>query len=108
MTHVVTEACIKCKYTTCVQVCPVDCFREGKNMLVIDPDICIDCGVCIPECPIGAIVEDKDGVEWLEMNKTHAQKWPKIVVPRDPLENAELHKDESNKYEKYFHENEQE
>ena len=55
MTHVVTEACIRCKYTDCVDVCPVDCFREGPNMLVIDPDECIDCAVCIPECP------DKDG-----------------------------------------------
>ena len=55
MTHVVTESCIRCKYTDCVDVCPVDCFREGPNMLVIDPDECIDCAVCIPECPVNAI-----------------------------------------------------
>ena len=58
MTFVVTEACIKCKYTDCVEVCPVDCFYEGENMLVIDPDQCIDCGVCEPECPIDAIQAD--------------------------------------------------
>ena len=55
MTHVVTEACVRCKYTDCVAVCPVDAFREGRNMLVIDPDECIDCAVCIPECPVDAI-----------------------------------------------------
>ncbi len=60
MTHVVTEACIKCKYTDCVDVCPVDCFREGPNMLVIDPDECIDCAVCIPECPVNAIYAEED------------------------------------------------
>ncbi len=60
MTHVVTEACIKCKYTDCVDVCPVDCFREGLNMLVIEPDECIDCAVCIPECPVNAIYADVD------------------------------------------------
>jgi len=60
MTHVVSENCIKCKYTDCVDVCPVDCFREGPNMLVIDPDECIDCAVCIPECPAGAIYAEED------------------------------------------------
>jgi NAD-dependent dihydropyrimidine dehydrogenase PreA subunit len=60
MTHVVTEACIKCKYTDCVDVCPVDCFREGPNFLVIDPDECIDCAVCIPECPVNAIFAEED------------------------------------------------
>jgi ferredoxin len=60
MTHVVTEACIKCKYTDCVDVCPVDCFREGPNFLVIDPDECIDCAVCIPECPVNAIYAEED------------------------------------------------
>ena len=60
MTHVVTEACIRCKYTDCVDVCPVDCFREGPNMLVIDPDECIDCAVCIPECPVNAIYAEED------------------------------------------------
>lgn len=60
MAYVVTEPCIKCKYTDCVTVCPVDCFKEGPNFLVIDPDECIDCGVCVPECPIDAIVADSD------------------------------------------------
>ena len=60
MTHVVTESCIKCKYTDCVDVCPVDCFHEGPNMLVIDPDECIDCAVCIPECPVNAILPEED------------------------------------------------
>jgi len=60
MTHVVTESCIKCKYTDCVDVCPVDCFHEGPNMLVIDPDECIDCAVCIPECPVNAIIPEED------------------------------------------------
>ncbi|UOF93871.1 MAG: ferredoxin family protein [Bordetella sp.] len=60
MTHVVTENCINCKYTDCVDVCPVDCFREGPNFLVIDPDECIDCAVCISECPANAIFYDED------------------------------------------------
>ena len=65
MTHVVTESCIKCKYTDCVDVCPVDCFREGPNMLVIEPDECIDCAVCIPECPVNAIFpEESLPPEW--------------------------------------------
>lgn len=60
MTHVVTENCIKCKFTDCVDVCPVDCFREGPNFLVIDPDECIDCAVCVPECPANAIFAEED------------------------------------------------
>ena len=60
MAHVVTEPCILCKYTDCVDVCPVDCFREGPNFLVIDPDECIDCAVCIPECPTNAIMAEED------------------------------------------------
>ena len=60
MTYVVTESCIKCKYTDCVDVCPVDAFREGRNMLVIDPDECIDCAVCVPECPVNAIYAEED------------------------------------------------
>ena len=70
MTYVVTDACIKCKYTDCVEVCPVDCFYEGENMLVINPDECIDCGVCEPECPAEAILPDTEGglEKWLELN----------------------------------------
>ena len=81
MTYVVTENCIKCKYMDCVEVCPVDCFYEGENMLVIHPDECIDCGVCEPECPAEAIVPDtEDGLDqWLELNSKYAQEWPNIT-----------------------------
>ena len=77
MTYVVTEACIRCKYMDCVEVCPVDCFYEGENMLVIHPDECIDCGVCEPECPAEAIKPDTEpGLEqWLEVNAEYAVKW---------------------------------
>jgi ferredoxin len=81
MTYVVIEACIKCKHMDCVEVCPVDCFYEGENFLVIHPDECIDCGVCEPECPVEAIVPDTEpGVEeWLEINTEYASKWPNIT-----------------------------
>jgi ferredoxin len=81
MTYVVIENCIKCKYMDCVEVCPVDCFYEGENMLVIHPDECIDCGVCEPECPAEAIVPDtEDGLDqWLELNAKYAQEWPNIA-----------------------------
>ena len=65
MTYLVNEKCIKCKYTDCVEVCPVDCFYEGENMLVINPDECIDCGVCEPECPVDAIISDTDDKDCL-------------------------------------------
>ena len=72
MPHVVVESCVRCKYTDCVSVCPVDCFHEGENFLVIDPDECIDCGACIPECPVDAIFADTDvpdGEEaWIDRN----------------------------------------
>ena len=75
MTYLVNEKCIKCKHTTCVDVCPVDCFYEGKNMLVIKPDECIDCGVCEPECPVDAIISDteEDSEKWLEVNKKYSE-----------------------------------
>lgn len=81
MTYVVTENCIKCKYMDCVEVCPVDCFYEGENMLVIHPDECIDCGVCEPECPAEAILPDTEsGAEdWLELNRDYSEKWPNIT-----------------------------
>ena len=77
MTYVVVENCIKCKYMDCVEVCPVDCFYEGENMLVIHPDECIDCGVCEPECPAEAIKPDTEaGLEkWLELNAEYAKTW---------------------------------
>ena len=84
MTYVVTEVCIKCKYTDCVEVCPVDCFYEGANMLVIHPDECIDCGVCEPECPVDAIKPDTEpGLErWLEVNRQYSETWPNITTKK--------------------------
>jgi len=93
MTYVVVEDCIKCKYTDCVDVCPVDCFHEGPNFLVIDPDECIDCTLCEPECPIGAIFADDDvpaGMEqYLELNAELSREWPVINVSKDPLPDAD-------------------
>jgi ferredoxin len=90
MTFVVTEACIRCKYMDCVEVCPVDCFYEGENMLVIHPDECIDCGVCVPECPVDAIHPDTEsGLEqWLTLNAEYAKKWPNIVDKGTPPADA--------------------
>ncbi len=97
MTHVVTEPCIKCKYTDCVTVCPVDCFKEGPNMLIIDPDECIDCGVCISECPVNAIFEDDDlpadQEQFLALNADLAKKWPAISGQEEPLPGADEYKD---------------
>lgn len=94
MTFVVTEACIRCKYTDCVSVCPVDCFHEGPNFLVIDPDTCIDCAVCVPECPVSAIVADTDlrpdQAEYLALNAELAARWPVISEQREPLPDAEV------------------
>ena len=92
MTYVVLENCIKCKYTDCVEVCPVDCFYEGANMLVIHPDECIDCGVCVPECPAEAIVSDTDPTateHWLEINRKFADLWPNITIRIAPLPDAD-------------------
>jgi len=97
MTHVVTESCIKCKYTDCVDVCPVDCFREGPNMLVIEPDECIDCAVCIPECPVNAIYAEEDvpadQKEWLALNAELTKVWPVITDKKDAPPTAEEFKD---------------
>ena len=83
MTYVVTESCIRCKYTDCVDVCPVDCFREGPNFLVIDPDECIDCTLCEPECPVEAIFSEEEipqgQEEFLALNAELAKKWPVIT-----------------------------
>ena len=87
MTYVVTESCVKCKYTDCVDVCPVDCFREGPNMLVIDPDECIDCTLCVPECPVNAIYAEDDvppdQKAFLALNAELAKKWP-VLTERIP------------------------
>ena len=100
MTYIVNDNCIHCKYTDCVEVCPVDCFYEGENMLVIHPDECIDCGVCEPECPIEAILPDTDGdgEKWVEMNREYAEKWPNITRQKDPLPEADEWKDKRDKF----------
>jgi ferredoxin len=101
MTYVVTENCIKCKYTDCVSVCPVDCFREGPNFLVIDPDECIDCAVCVPECPADAIYADSDVPAdqqvFFAINAELAQIWPEISRQKDPLPDADEWKGKPNK-----------
>lgn len=104
MTYIVVDNCIKCKYTDCVDVCPVDCFYEGENFLVIHPDECIDCGVCEPECPAEAILPDTepDLEKWLEINTKFAEIWPNITAKKDPMEGAEDHDGETGKYDKYF------
>jgi len=89
MAYVVGKGCIGCKHTTCVSVCPVDAFREGPNFLVIDPDECIDCDLCVPECPEDAIfVEDEvpaDQIHFIEINEKYAQIWPEIDTEKEPL-----------------------
>ena len=84
MTYIVDENCIKCKYMDCVEVCPVDCFYEGENMLVIHPDECIDCGVCEPECPVDAIKPDTEegASEWVNHNAKYGDLWPNITKRR--------------------------
>ena len=97
MTFVVLEKCIRCKYTDCVEVCPVDCFHEGPNMLVIDPEECIDCNLCVPECPIDAIVpEDEltpEQMPMLDLNAELSQVWPTITEVKPPLPDADEWKD---------------
>ena len=101
MTFVVTENCIKCKYTDCVEVCPVDCFHEGPNFLVIDPDECIDCTLCEPECPINAIFDESDLPEgqemFLELNAELARSWPVITQMKDAPPDADEWKDKPDK-----------
>ena len=106
MTYLVTDNCIKCKHTDCVAVCPVDCFYEGDNFLAINPEECIDCGVCVPECPVDAIVQDSDLPEdqrefWFKINEAASAVWPNITDQKDPLPDAEKFGYEPNKYEKY-------
>ncbi|MEM1265473.1 MAG: ferredoxin FdxA [Pseudomonadota bacterium] len=105
MTYVVTDACILCKYTDCVEVCPVDCFYEGENMLVIHPDECIDCGVCEPECPADAIRPDTEpNMEaWVDHNRKYSAVWPVLTTKLDPMPDAETHDGEEGKM-KYFSE----
>jgi ferredoxin len=101
MTFVVTEACIKCKYTDCVEVCPVDCFHEGPNFLVIDPDECIDCTLCEPECPVNAIMSEDDvppdQKDFIQLNAELSKGWPVINQMKDALPEAEEFKDVKDK-----------
>ena len=104
MTYIVTEDCIKCKYQDCIEVCPVDCFYEGENMLVIHPDECIDCGVCEPECPAEAILPDTDeeAVKWLALNREYSEKWPNITEMGEPPADAEEFDGVADKFKKFF------
>ena len=101
MAFVVTEQCIKCKLTDCVEVCPVDCFHEGPNMLVIDPDECIDCTLCEPECPVEAIVSEDEVPEamhdFIGLNAELAKTWPVINEMKEPPEDADDWKNKPNK-----------
>ena len=103
MTYVVCEPCIKCKYTDCVDVCPVDCFMEGENFLVINPDECIDCGACVPECPTEAIFEETEVPEkwadYVEINAKLGGTWPVITDKKDGLDDADDWKDVEEKRE---------
>jgi ferredoxin len=101
MTHVVTESCIRCRYTDCVDVCPVDCFRAGPNFLVIDPDECIDCAVCVPECPVNAIYAEEDvpadQQQFIKINAELSPKWQSITKSGAALPEAEEFKDVKDK-----------
>ena len=103
MPFVVTQSCIKCKYTDCVEVCPVDCFHEGPNMLVIDPDECIDCTLCEPECPVDAIMPEDDVPEdmrnFIELNAELSREWPVINEMKDAPADADDWKDKTDKLE---------
>ena len=109
MTYIVKDECIRCKLTDCVEVCPVDCFYEGENFLVINPDECIDCGVCEPECPIDAIKADtdesvKDMDKWLLINKKFSAIWPNISKKKEPMKDHEKFREIKGKYDKHFSE----
>ena len=101
MPFVVTQSCIKCKYTDCVEVCPVDCFHEGPNMLVIDPDECIDCTLCEPECPVTAIMNAEDVPQdmqnFIDLNAELSREWPVISQKKDAPPDADDWKDKTDK-----------
>jgi ferredoxin len=105
MIFIVTEKCILCKYTDCVEVCPVNCFHEGPKSLSIDPDVCIGCGLCEPECPVEAIIseDDSENNEIIEINKRLSKIWPIITKKKNPLKDAEKWKNVEGKI-KYLEE----
>jgi len=102
MAFIVTDSCIECKHTDCVEVCPVDCFYEGENFLVISPDECIDCGLCEPECPVDAIFsEDElpaDQIQFIEINEELSKKWSNITKKKDALPQADEYKNQKDKF----------
>jgi len=104
LTYIVNDNCIRCKYLDCVEVCPVDCFYEGENMLVIHPDECIDCGVCEPECPVDAIKPDTEpGIEkWLDLNRQYSAVWPNITRKKPAPPDADEFVGVPDKFAKYF------
>jgi ferredoxin len=104
MTYVVTEPCIKCKYTDCVLVCPVNCFYEGESMLIIHPEECIDCAVCVVECPVEAIKPDTEpGIEkWLRINAEYVNVWPNITAKHEPPPDAKQWESVSDKFASHF------
>jgi len=101
MAYIVTDKCIRCKYTDCVDVCPVDCFHEGPNFLVIDPEGCIDCTLCVPECPVEAIYAEDELPdqfrEFVALNAELAETWPVITSGKEPLPGAEQWADRAEK-----------
>ena len=106
MTYIVNDNCIGCKYTDCVEVCPVDCFYEGENTLVIHPDECIDCGVCEPECPADAITPDTepDAEKWVTFNRKYSEIWPVITEKKEPPSDAKDWENVHDKFENHFSE----
>lgn len=107
MTFIVTDTCVRCKYMDCVEICPVDCFYEGENFLVIHPEECIDCGVCEPECPIDAIKPDTDDTAdgfWLQVNTKYSAIWPNITRMGAPPPDADDFKSQTEKFERFFSE----
>ena len=106
MTYIVDENCIKCKLMDCVEVCPVDCFYEGENMIVIHTDECIDCGVCEPECPVEAIHPDTDDnmEKWVELNTKYSEKWPVITKMKEPPKDSDQWRGVDNKLQDHFSE----
>jgi len=108
MAYIVAEPRINCKFTDCVDVCPVDCFYEGKNFLVIHPDDCIDCGACEPECPVEAIFEEDEPPDkwnhYVELNAKYSEEWANITAKQDQLDIAEDNRDKTDKFDDLIHE----